>query len=194
MNQSERDTLADLKKVFETEFWTDVSDDEGIGSDDSMENGNTNDKEYQIQRSSQEDSDKNAIKNKIKRSKSLVAINQLRTRIIDGISRKFHDEPVVIRETVSYGEAGKSKIDVFGLDLSEMCIKTGTEVPEIVTFCIQKIEKLGVTDGIYRISGIYEKDYKIILIVYNNPLNLSKSNHLCVCYVNFQANLQGWNL
>ena len=159
MDQSERDTLADLKKVFETEFWTDVSDDEGIGSDDSMENGNNNDNEYQIQRSSQNDTDKNAIKNKIKRSKSLVAISQLRTRILDGISRKFHDEPVVIGETISYGDGGpggKSKIDVFGLDLSEMCRKTGTEVPEIVTFCIQKIERLGVTDGIYRISGIYE--------------------------------------
>ena len=35
-----RDALADLKKVFETEFWTESSsdDDEGIGSDDSMEN------------------------------------------------------------------------------------------------------------------------------------------------------------
>ena len=148
------DALSDLKKVFETEFWTDSSsDDEGIGSDDSMENGsNTTENETEEARASRvsessESGREVGQQGRIKRSKSLVVINQFGSRILQQFSRKFSDNRL---QSVSSGE---SKIDVFGKDLSEVCLKTGTELPEIVTFCIEKIEKFGVTDGIYRISG-----------------------------------------
>ena len=76
-----------------------------------------------------------------------MAINQLGSRLLQQFSLKFSDDRL---QSVS---SGHSRIDVFGLELSEVCVKTGTELPEIVTFCIEKIEKFGVTDGIYRISG-----------------------------------------
>ena len=69
--------------------------------------------------------------------------------------RKFNDD----RETISSGpppanpNSRKSKIDVFGQELSEVCRETDKQVPEIVTFSIKKIEAIGITDGIYRISG-----------------------------------------
>ena len=163
-----RDALADLKKVFETDFWTESSsdDDEGIGSDDSMENSSnpadTEPEEATVTRhvtrpglrvSEDDDVEVRGHKRlgRIRRSKSLVAINQFGSRILQQFSRKFSDDRL---STVSSGW-GRSdlRIDVFGLQLSEACVKTGTELPEIVTFCIEKIEKFGVTDGIYRISG-----------------------------------------
>ena len=144
-----QDALADLKKVFETEFWTESSseDDEGIGSDDSMENSSNPEEEAVMRVSPERDEVKRRLGGRIRRSKSLVAINQLGSRLLQQFSRKFSDDRL---PTVSSGD---SKIDVFGLELSEVCVKTGTELPEIVTFCIEKIEKFGVTDGIYRISG-----------------------------------------
>ena len=170
-----RDALADLKKVFETEFWTESSsdDDEGIGSDDSMENTSNNadmeSEEAAVTRTGLRESSESPereddvevrghkrLGGRIRRSKSLVAINQFGSRILQQFSRKFSDDRL---QSVSSGRGRRtdsSRIDVFGLQLSEVCVKTGTELPEIVTFCIEKIEKFGVTDGIYRISGKVE--------------------------------------
>ena len=163
-------TLDDLRKVFETNFWNDVSEDEGIGSDDSMENGtsssgdNDSEKElYNTVKLAGDRTKKQDFRNRIKRSKSLVAINQLSSRIFHQISRKFSDDRSVVsshRESCSPASSGSRlptlhpvKIDVFGCELSDLCIKTDCEVPEIVTFCVEKIEQIGITDGIYRISG-----------------------------------------
>ena len=139
------------RKILETGFWTELSDDdEGIGSDESIEQisnsssegdlkNKKKDAEFLIQKARPQD-------NKIKRSRSVLVINQLRSKIIGQISRRFQDDS----ESVS---SGVSRIDVFGLPLTELCIKTGSQLPEIVTFCIDYIEKIGITDGIYRISG-----------------------------------------
>ena len=137
--------------MFETDFWADLSDDEGIGSDESLEQvsqsssneGETKKKKRDAELSSTRT---NHQGNKIKRSRSVLVINQLRSRISRQISRRFHDDT----ESVS---SGISRIDVFGLPLTELCIKTGSKLPEIVTCCIDYIEKIGIIDGIYRISG-----------------------------------------
>ena len=162
------DTLADLRAVFETEFWTDSgasssSEDEGIGSDDSMETGHREGSESGDTVTAGGDAGRNhdsgnsggdkTFRSQIKRSKSLVAIAQFRSRLLQHISRRFQDDGGGGGGGGEQAASGESRIDVFGLDLSEICAKTGTEVPDIVTFCIQKIEKLGITDGIYRISG-----------------------------------------
>ena len=166
------DTLADLRAVFETEFWTDSgasssSEDEGIGSDDSMETGHREGSEGGDTVTAGGEAGRNhdsgnsgsggdkTFRSQIKRSKSLVAIAQFRSRLLQHISRRFQDDGGGGGEQAASGE---SRIDVFGLDLSEICAKTGTEVPDIVTFCIQKIEKLGITDGIYRISGQHQQE------------------------------------
>ena len=139
------------KTLLETTFWTDLSDDEGIGSDESLEQVSTSSPEGELKKKEKEvafpAAKPRAEDNKIKRSRSLLVINQLRAKLIGPISGRFQDNT----ESVS---SGVSRIDVFGLPLTEVCIKTGSKLPEIVTFCIDHIEKIGITiDGIYRISG-----------------------------------------
>ena len=81
--------------------------------------------------------------------------NAPKNSVYNSVYRKFNDD----RETISSGpppanpNSRKSKIDVFGRELSEVCRETDKQVPEIVTFSIKKIEAIGITDGIYRISG-----------------------------------------
>ena len=81
--------------------------------------------------------------------------NAPKNSVFNSVYRKFNDD----RETISSGpppanpNSRKSKIDVFGRELSEVCRETDKQVPEIVTFSIKKIEAIGITDGIYRISG-----------------------------------------
>ena len=153
--------------MLDLSFVTEWSDDEGIGSDDSMETGHREGSEGGDTVTADGEAGRNhdsgnsgsggdkTFRSQIKRSKSLVAIAQFRSRLLQHISRRFQDDGGGGGEQAASGE---SRIDVFGLDLSEICAKTGTEVPDIVTFCIQKIEKLGITDGIYRISGQHQQE------------------------------------
>ena len=154
MDPGAADKWQDLRKMLESEFWTELSDDdEGIGSDESIEKvSNSSNEDIKKKKKKEPDIFSNKPKdreNKIKRSRSVLAINQLRNKIIGPITRRLQDD----KESVSYGG---SKIDVFGLSLTSLCIKTGSQIPEIVTFCIDYIEKLGITDGIYRISGEFQ--------------------------------------
>ena len=91
-------TLDDFKKVFENDFWIDQSDeDEGIGSDDSMENNNNNvnDEQKYFELKPTEDviyqqaekPIRKTPKSLIKRSKSLLVINHFGSRIIQQIRR-----------------------------------------------------------------------------------------------------------
>ena len=157
MDPGAADKWLDLRKMLESEFWTELSDDdEGIGSDESIEqvSNSSNEGELNKKKNKKKEPDISGNKpkdekNKIKRSRSVLAINQLRNKIIGPISRRLQED----KESVSYGG---SRIDVFGLSLTSLCIKTGSQIPEIVTFSIDNIEKIGITDGIYRISGEFQ--------------------------------------
>lgn len=50
---------------------------------------------------------------------------------------------------------------VFGCDLGEHLHNSGHEVPQVVQSCAEFIEKLGVVDGIYRLSGISSNIQKL---------------------------------
>ncbi|XP_058489906.1 rho GTPase-activating protein 32-like isoform X2 [Solea solea] len=50
---------------------------------------------------------------------------------------------------------------VFGCDLGEHLHNSGHEVPQVVKSCAEFIEKLGVVDGIYRLSGISSNIQKL---------------------------------
>ena len=159
MDPGAADKWLDLRKMLESEFWTELSDDdEGIGSDESIEQVSNSSSEGELKKKKKEpDISSNKPKEgekKIKRSRSVLAINQLRNKIIGPISRRLQDD----KESVSYGG---SRIDVFGLSLTSLCIKTGSQIPEIVTFSIDNIEKIGITDGIYRISGESQPNFVI---------------------------------
>ena len=43
---------------------------------------------------------------------------------------------------------------VFGMNLNDLVVSTGKDVPEVLVQCTTFIEKHGLVDGVYRISGI----------------------------------------
>ena len=43
---------------------------------------------------------------------------------------------------------------VFGMNLNDLVISSGKDVPEVLIQCTTFIEKHGLVDGVYRISGI----------------------------------------
>lgn len=58
-------------------------------------------------------------------------------------------------------KSGILKERVFGCDLSEHLLNTGQEVPRVLTHCAEFIEKRGIIDGIYRLSGIASNIQKL---------------------------------
>ncbi|KAM4651628.1 rho GTPase-activating protein 33 isoform 2-T2 [Discoglossus pictus] len=50
---------------------------------------------------------------------------------------------------------------VFGTDLGEHLLNSGEEVPRVLLSCAQFIEKFGVVDGIYRLSGVSSNIQKL---------------------------------
>ncbi|XP_068441041.1 rho GTPase-activating protein 32 isoform X2 [Clinocottus analis] len=58
-------------------------------------------------------------------------------------------------------QRGILKERVFGCDLGEYLHNSGHEVPQVVKSCADFIEKEGVTDGIYRLSGISSNIQKL---------------------------------
>ncbi|XP_072166346.1 uncharacterized protein [Diadema setosum] len=51
-------------------------------------------------------------------------------------------------------QSGILKERVFGCDLGEHLLNTGTEIPLVVRKCTEFIEEHGICDGIYRLSGV----------------------------------------
>jgi len=49
---------------------------------------------------------------------------------------------------------GILKERVFGCDLGEHLLNSGQDVPKVLVHCAEFIEKRGIVDGIYRLSGI----------------------------------------
>ncbi|KAF7669827.1 hypothetical protein LDENG_00134140 [Lucifuga dentata] len=58
-------------------------------------------------------------------------------------------------------QRGILKERVFGCDLGEYLHNSGHEVPQVVKSCAEFIERLGVVDGIYRLSGISSNIQKL---------------------------------
>ncbi|MEQ2283830.1 Rho GTPase-activating protein 32, partial [Ameca splendens] len=50
---------------------------------------------------------------------------------------------------------------VFGCDLGEHLLNSGHDVPQVLKSCTEFIEKHGVVDGIYRLSGIASNIQKL---------------------------------
>uniref|UniRef100_A0A1A8LV21 Rho GTPase activating protein 32 n=1 Tax=Nothobranchius pienaari TaxID=704102 RepID=A0A1A8LV21_9TELE len=58
-------------------------------------------------------------------------------------------------------QSGILRERVFGCDLGEYLHNSGHEVPQVVKCCAEFIEKIGVVDGIYRLSGISSNIQKL---------------------------------
>uniref|UniRef100_A0A3B3CR47 Rho-GAP domain-containing protein n=1 Tax=Oryzias melastigma TaxID=30732 RepID=A0A3B3CR47_ORYME len=58
----------------------------------------------------------------------------------------------------------KGSENAFGCDLTEHLHISGQDVPQVLTKCAEFIEKHGIVDGIYRLSGITSNIQRLRLI------------------------------
>ncbi|XP_072378519.1 uncharacterized protein CdGAPr isoform X1 [Diabrotica undecimpunctata] len=58
-------------------------------------------------------------------------------------------------------QSGILKERVFGCDLGEHLLNSGNEVPMVLKCCAEFIEKYGIVDGIYRLSGVTSNIQKL---------------------------------
>ncbi|XP_050540334.1 GTPase-activating protein CdGAPr [Daktulosphaira vitifoliae] len=58
-------------------------------------------------------------------------------------------------------QSGILKERVFGCDLGEHLLNSGKDFPDVLTSCTEFIEKFGIVDGIYRLSGVTSNIQKL---------------------------------
>uniref|UniRef100_UPI00358FAA54 rho GTPase-activating protein 30-like n=1 Tax=Myxine glutinosa TaxID=7769 RepID=UPI00358FAA54 len=61
---------------------------------------------------------------------------------------------MVMKSRLSRRSQVRGRVPVFSCDLAEHLQATTTDVPAVVKICTEFVEKFGVTDGIYRLSGV----------------------------------------
>lgn len=143
--------------LLDLSFVTEWSDDEGIGSDVSLENSEQSSSSGTLNTSdntlSRRQESKPQVKFPPKRSISVKRFVRILRKSVsvagasEGASQP-ESQPV---QQVSECQLPSQK--VFGVDLSEHLEQTSCLVPRIVEFCCDIIEESGLTDGVYRLSG-----------------------------------------
>ena len=136
----------------ETSFWDDGSenensDDEGIGSDESM------DQTEQCSCDTNKDNDKTNDNQKSELEKSKPLINQSKDPL-----RVTKFLRILKQSMVSNSSPVMARRRVFGEDLSSHLDSSKTLVPQIMEWCTRTIEERGKDDmknleGVYRLSG-----------------------------------------
>ncbi|XP_053547521.1 rho GTPase-activating protein 32 isoform X2 [Bombina bombina] len=87
---------------------------------------------------------------------------------ISSVSRK-HGKLITFLRTFMKSRPSKQKLKqrgilrerVFGCDLGEHLLNSGQDVPQVLRSCTEFIEKHGIVDGIYRLSGIASNIQKL---------------------------------
>ena len=144
--------MHDIKELLESEFWADSSDDEGIGSDESID--------LSDHYASVKSNESNRLNNRAKETTVHIVRNapdsiiirskeslreKLGRRLFKSIKTKDTSDTSNVRQI----ETRK----VFGVDLIEHLEQTSAVVPDVLNFCSEIIETHGVIDGVYRLSG-----------------------------------------
>lgn len=140
-----------MSDMLDLSFVTEWSDDEGIGSDVSLENS---------EQSSSSSGTLNNTDTLRRQARQLVNIPKrnisvkkfvkiLRRSVGTGNSETVSTEV----GPVSGAESQFQSQRVFGVDLTEHLEQTSCLVPRIVEFCCEIIQEHGLTDGVYRLSG-----------------------------------------
>ena len=137
-------SVKSLTDLLESSFWTEWSDDEGIGSDVSLDHSDQSSSDGASNAQESPDNDKKFVKTP-RRNISVKKIVKILRRSVGTNETHLSD----IGPTVSEFQHQK----VFGVDLTEHLEQTSTVVPKILEFCCEVIEQNGVTDGVYRLSG-----------------------------------------
>ncbi|XP_075695238.1 rho GTPase-activating protein 32 isoform X3 [Rhinoderma darwinii] len=87
---------------------------------------------------------------------------------LSSVSRK-HGKLITFLRTFMKSRPSKQKLKqrgilrerVFGCDLGEHLLNSGQDVPQVLRSCTEFIEKHGIVDGIYRLSGIASNIQKL---------------------------------
>ena len=144
--------MDDIHKLLENDFWADSSDDEGIGSDESLDLSDQygSDRSDTMRKSKQtfekiSAQTSNTQDKSLNPSKQSVSVKKLGKILKRSITAKEKSESLIISPIESR--------KVFGIDLIEHLEQTSSLVPNILKFCSANIEENGVIDGVYRLSG-----------------------------------------
>ena len=139
-----RDKMSDM---LDLSFMTEWSDDEGIGSDVSLENSEKSSSSGTLT-ASETVRRQSQLANPPKRSISVKRIVKILRRSVGTAEAEMEGTGVAPVSDCQF-QRGK----VFGVDLTEHLEQTSCLVPHILEFCCDMIEESGVTDGVYRLSG-----------------------------------------
>jgi len=142
MEMNTENSATSLIDLLENSFRTDWSDDEGIGSDVSLDHSDPYSSDGAV---SVKETPQKYLPKTPKRNLSVKKIVKILRRSV-GSNETHLSEGV---PTVSEFQHQK----VFGVDLTEHLEQTSAVVPHILEFCCEVIEENGVTDGVYRLSG-----------------------------------------
>jgi len=134
-----------LTDLLENPFWAEWSDDEGIGSDVSLDHSDLSSSDGASNVHESPDNEKKLLKPP-KRNISVKKIVKILRRSVGSNDTHLSENGAA---TVSEFQHQK----VFGVDLTEHLEQTSMVVPQILEFCCEVIEQNGVTDGVYRLSG-----------------------------------------
>jgi len=151
-SEASANRMDDIHKLLENDFWADSSDDEGIGSDVSLDLSDQYGSDgSDTMRKSKNPSEKIPVQTQNPQNKSLShskqsgSVKKLGKILKRSIKAKEKSESLIISPIESR--------KVFGIDLIEHLEQTSSVVPNILKFCSATIEENGVIDGVYRLSG-----------------------------------------
>ena len=139
-----------MSDMLDLSFVTEWSDDEGIGSDVSLENSEQSSSNGTLNNA---DTLKRQARQLVKIPKRNISVKKfvkiLRRSVGTGNSEAVSTEVGPVSEAESQFQSQR----VFGVDLTEHLEQTSCLVPRIVEFCCEIIQERGLTDGVYRLSG-----------------------------------------
>ena len=134
--------------MLDLSFMTEWSDDEGIGSDVSLENS---------EQSSSSSRGTLTGAESLQRPKkpANTPVRKISVKKFVKILRRSvgTTENCRLQEVPAVSDCQFQRGRVFGVDLTEHLQQSSCLVPHILEFCCDIIEESGVTDGVYRLSG-----------------------------------------
>ena len=134
--------------MLDLSFMTEWSDDEGIGSDVSLENSEQSSSSSRGTLTGAESLQRpgKQVKTPVRKISVKKFVKILRRSVGTTENCKLQEVPAVSDCQFQRGR-------VFGVDLTEHLQQTSCLIPHILEFCCDIIEESGVTDGVYRLSG-----------------------------------------
>ena len=140
-------TNTTMSDMLDLSFMTEWSDDEGIGSDVSLENSEQSSSSSRGTLTGAESLRRaGKLVNTPKRKISVKKFVKILRRSVGTTDNELQEVPAVSDCQFQRGR-------VFGVDLTEHLQQSSCLVPHILEFCCDIIEESGVTDGVYRLSG-----------------------------------------